>query len=216
MKPSRVHTCVFQEQVAMNKQQPNPARTCRCRKLIEYKDANDWVKWGDALWVVTKWEGGSEERVCNLCKAEGDFRSCDNCKGTGKTQVGIFWATYNGDIVLVNHRTKSNRISTPKTPTIEKGHIERFILFKGQDDKVAKEAQERIEEYGRMNQLNLQSLGAELRDLKTRELLIAGIPESENSVKSYPPGTFTFRDGSTNKSWYWIVEGRKNDFGRPV
>src|SRR5882672_5344814 len=138
MKPSKVHTCVFQEQVAMDKKEPNVAKKCKCQQVIEYKEANDRVKWGEALWVVTKRERGAEERICTHCHGD-DPRSCDKCKGTGKINVGVVWDTYNGDIVLVNHRTKTNRISTPKVPTIESEHILRFVVFEGENDKVAKE-----------------------------------------------------------------------------
>lgn len=216
MKPSKVHTCIFQEQVAMGKREPNIDKKCRCRQLIEYKEANDRVKWGEALWVVSKRERGTEERVCTLCKAEGDFRNCDQCKGTGKVEVGVVWDAYPGDIVLVNHRTKTNRISTPKVPTIESEHILRFIGFAGEDNKIAKEARERIEEYGRLIQWNLQGMGAELRDFDTDQVLINGNVEPPNERRSYPPGTITFKDGSTNKSWYHVAEGRDYDYGRAI
>jgi hypothetical protein len=195
MKPSKVHTCVFQEQVAMGKQEPNVAKKCRCQQVIEYKDANDRVKWGEALWVVNKRERGTEERPCNHCHGD-DSRACDKCKGTGKINVAVVWDTYNGDIVLVNHRTKSNRISTPKTPTIEEEHILRFVVFEGEDDKIAKEAKERIEEYGRMIQWSLQQLGAQLRDTKTNEIVIEGRPEPANNKKT--------------------GEGRDYDWGRAI
>lgn len=216
MKPSKVHTCVFQEQVAMGKREPNKFKKCRCRQLIEYKEADERVKMGEALWTVAKRDRGTQKKTCRLCHAEGDFRNCDLCKGTGETDVAVVWDTYNGDIVLVNHRTKTNRISTPKVPTIESEHIERAVTFAGEDDKVAKEARERIEEYGRMIQWNLQGLGAELRDAKSRELLIDGKVEPANKRTSYPPGAITFKDGTTNKSWYTVVDGRDLDYGRAV
>ena len=195
MKPSKVHVCVFQEQTAMGKQEPNLAKKCRCQQLIEYKEANDRVKWGEALWVVTKRERGTEERPCDHCHGD-DSRACDKCKGTGKINIAVVWDTYNGDIVLVNHRTKTNRISTPKVPTIESEHILRFVTFKGENDKVAKEAKERVEEYGRMIQWSLQELGAELRDGKTKEILIAGKSEPANNKKT--------------------GEGRDEDWGRAI
>src|SRR5579859_1617075 len=182
MKPSRVHTCVFQEQVAEGKKEPNASKKCRCQQVIEYKEANERVKLGEAHWIVVKIERGTEERVCPHCGGN-DVRACDRCKGTGTINAPVEWKTFNGDIVLVNHRTKSNRISTPKTPTIESEHILRFVTFDGENDKVAKEAKERIEEYGRMIQWSLQELGAELRDAKTKEILIDGRPEPANNKK---------------------------------
>lgn len=215
MKPSKVHTCVFQEQVAMGKQEPNIEKKCRCREVIEYKDANERVKLGEALWVVSKRERGTEERICTHCKGD-DSRGCDLCKGTGKIEVGIVWDAFPGDIAMINHRTKTNRISTPKVPTIESEHILRAIGFAGEDDKVAKEAKERIEEYGRMIQQSLQVLGAELRDKETKQILIEGKVEPLNMRISFPPGTITFADGTKNKSWYHVTEGRDYDYGRTV
>ena len=78
------------------------------------------------------------------------------------------------------------------------------------------EAQARIEEYGQLIQWTLQELGAEMRDTKTKEVILEGKPEPYNLRMSYPPGTLTFSDGSKNKSWYWTVEGRDLDYGRPV
>jgi hypothetical protein len=216
MKPSKVHTCVFQEQVAMGKQEPNIAKKCRCQQLIDYKAANERVKLGEALWVVTKRERGEREEICSHCAGMNDSRSCDRCKGTGKVQLVAIFDEYNNDIVLVNHRTSTNRISTPKTPTIESEHILRFVTFDGENDRVAKEAKERVEEYGRMIQWSLQHLGAELLDFKTKDVLIEGRPEPPNRRVAHAPGTITFKDGSKNKSWYWEIDGRDNDYGRTV
>lgn len=218
MKPSKIHTCVFQEQVAMGKQEPNAEKKCRCRQLIEYKAADERVKIGEALWVVSKRERGSQKKTCRLCHAEGDFRNCDLCKGTGETDVAVVWDTFNGDIVLINHRTKTNRISTPKVPTIESEHIERAVTFKGENDKIANEASERIEEYGRMIQWNLQSLGAELqiKEANGTEITLPGKSEPENKRVVHPPGSITFKDGTKNKMWYWEVEGRDFDYGRTI
>jgi hypothetical protein len=212
MKPSKVHTCVFQEQVAMGKKEPI-VKKCRCKQVINYEEANDRVKRGEALWVVTKRERGAEERICTHCHGV-DPRACDRCKGTGKINVAVVWDDYNGDIAMINHRTKSNRISTPKTPTIESEHILRFVVFEGEADKTAKEAKERIEEYGRMIQWSLQELGAELRAAKTGEILIEGRPEPANFRKTYKPGELTFRDGSKNTQPWTVTEGRDYDYGR--
>jgi hypothetical protein len=200
----------------MGKEEPNRTKKCKCRQLIEYKEADQKVKLGEALWVVIKRERGLQEEVCRHCGGVNDTPNCDVCKGTGVEKLPAVWDTYNGDIALINHRTKSNRISTPKVPTIEAGHINRAVVFKEEDDKVAKEARERIEEYGRMTQWSLQRLGAELRDGKTKELLIYGRPEPENSRITYPPGTLTFKDGSKNKSWYTVTTGRDFDRGRTI
>lgn len=186
-------------------------RTCRCRKVVDYLTANEMVKVGEALWFVVARERGVQTIACPLCDRQEDAsKTCDVCKGTGVTEVPVVWDTYTDDIVLINHRTKTNKVSTPRVATIESEHIERAYV-----DGV-KEAAERIEEYGQLIQWTLQELGAEMRDVKTQQIIIDGKPEPLNVRVSYPPGSITFKDGTTNKSWYWTTEGRDFDYGRTV
>ncbi len=113
--------------VALEKREPH-LKKCSCRKLVSYFDADLMVKWGEAKWVVTARERGSEERICKLCQG-GELKSnCDVCKGTGKMQVAVVWNTYSRDIVLLAHRTKSSRVSTPRVPTVESKHILRAYV----------------------------------------------------------------------------------------
>ncbi len=141
MKKSRVHSCITQEMVAMQKIEPRRTK-CKCKKEVDYKEADGMVKRGEALWFVVARERGFQETSCRLCNGREPSSTCDICKGTGLMKNAAVWDTYTTDIVLVNHRTKSNRVSTPKTPTIEEEHIERAYI------EGNKEAKERIEEYG--------------------------------------------------------------------
>lgn len=127
MRESRVHTCLHQEMVALEKREPR-LKKCRCRRYVTYADADLMVKWGEAKWVVTARERGSEERVCKLCQGGDQKSTCDVCKGTGKMNVAVVWNTYGRDIVLLAHRTKSSRVSTPRVPTIESKHILRAYV----------------------------------------------------------------------------------------
>jgi len=210
MRQSKVHSCIEQEMVAMGKLEPLKKKKCRCRKLVEYAVANEMVKFGEAMWFVVSRERGMQTVTCPLCGPTDISKSCDVCKGTGVTEVPAVWDTYTEDIVLINHRTKTNKVSTPRVATIESEHIERAYV-----DGV-KEAAERIEEYGQLIQWTLQEMGAEMRDSKTNEVVLEGRPEPLNIRVSYPPGTITFKDGSKNKSWYWTVDGPDFDYGRAL
>jgi hypothetical protein len=168
------------------------------------------VKVGEAMWFVVARERGVQTVTCPMCGNDDPLISCEICKGGGTAQVPAVWDTYTDDIVLINHRTKTNKVSTPRVATIESEHIERAYI-----DNV-KEAQARIEEYGQLIQWTLQEMGAEMQDVGTKQVVIEGKREPRNERKSFPPGTVTFADGSKNKSWYWITEGRDVDYGRAV
>jgi len=128
--------------VAEEKWQPRPYK-CDCRGLISWQEADQRVKWGEALWVVASRELVKIEEICKQCRDIEEYKkTCDLCKGAGKLVVTRPLKKYNDDIVLIAHRTKSNRVSTPRVPTIEDEHIYRAYLDGN------REAQERIEEYG--------------------------------------------------------------------
>jgi hypothetical protein len=101
------------------------------------------VKWGEAMWVVVERTWRLYTKVCSLCGGDEKLiKACIFCNATGKENKKIYDEKYNNDIVLIKHRTKSNRPSTPRVPTIESEHIERAYV------ECNKEAAERIEEYG--------------------------------------------------------------------
>lgn len=134
-------------------------------------------------------------------------------------------------------------IKTPRTPTIESKHILRAYVPDNIKDMVAAvdrvhsgvwdnendngssnaplmyvrertspamraQAAQRIEDYGEMI--------IEARAYIGPKLAAAITPEPKDGWTSYPPGSITFKDGTTNKSWYWTVEGRDLDYGRTV
>lgn len=187
--------------VAQGLEEP-PAKKCNCRKFIPYREADKLVKSGAAAWIVVKRERGSQEVTCNLCKGDKEVRGCANCGGVGKIWEGAVWDTYNYDIVLVSEasadvKEKKYRpalaMKTPRVATIEAKHIIRAYVDGGAQ---AKEAAARIEEYGHMIQMNLQELGAELKDIATGKTVIPGKPEPKND---------------SDKG-----EGRDYDYGRAI
>lgn len=139
MNISKVHSCQQQELVALGKAEP-PAKFCRCRKTMDYQEADELVKCGEALWVVVARERGKESVRCDMCNGSTEVKNCAKCNGTKMVEVARTWDTYKYDIVLVRHRSKN--VSTPKVPTIESEHIE--YAYVNQDPKAAA----RIEEYG--------------------------------------------------------------------
>lgn len=193
----------------MGKLEPR-RKTCRCRKVVDWKTANEMVKLGEAMWFVVARERGVQTVTCPLCGPTDISKTCEVCHGGGTAEAPAVWDTYTDDIVLINHRTKTNKVSTPRVATIESEHIERAYV------EGVKEAAERIDEYGQLIQWTLQELGAQMLDSKTKEIVIEGKPEPQNSRKSFPPGTITFSDGSKNKSWYWEVDGPDFDYGRAL
>ncbi|VVB50895.1 Uncharacterised protein [uncultured archaeon] len=152
MKRVKVHHCISQEMVAQQIEEP-PARKCRCREMIEYKEADQKVKKGEARWTVVGRERGEHKVVCPMCGNKPEIRNCANCSGTGTVVEPVIWETFGADIVLVSQaaadpKEKKYRpalaMKTPRVATIESEHIE-LAYVDGN-----KEAQERIEEYGRL------------------------------------------------------------------
>ena len=169
---------------------------CKCKQTTDYKTADLAVKRGEAKWVVINQEFGTQEITCTFCLGhELNKRTCPQCKGTGKGKRKVEWNKYNIDIVLTTHLTKSNRHSTPRVPTIEKGHILRAYV-EGNEN-----ALNRIEEYQRLTQHSLGELGAEVRLRLTRKLpkgavIMEGKSEPEGNLKT--------------------GEGREYDYGRAI
>lgn len=201
MKIIRVHYCQGQEMVAQRLAEP-PAKKCSCRKLISREEANELVKNGAAKWCVTKRERGTHEAICSLCKGSKEVKNCAKCRGTGKTLEAAVWDTYNHDIVLVSRESVDEKEKkyrpaiaqkTPRVATIEEEHIVRAYVDGGPE---AKDAAERIEDYGYMSQIVLQEQGAALVHKPTGFVLVEGKPEPKD-------------DRSKG-------EGRAYDYGRKI
>ena len=225
MRKVRMHQgCIGQEMVATGESAP-PAPKCRCKKMVDWSYANELIKTNQAKWVVIKRTPVEVVEDCSLCEAmtDAEKKSCALCEGSGKVKglidMGPLAETYNDDIVLMSQMSvdvknkkyrRNTRAKTPRVATIEKKHIIRAFV----DD--LKYAVERIKEYEAMIQEELGEFGAELRDSKTGEIVKQGNPEPKEEVISYPPGSLLFKDGTTNKSWYWKIEGRRHDYGRAI
>ena len=119
------------------------------------------VKNGEASWIVTGRRWGPMEQPCHLCHGNPDIKKCASCSGRGTETVTETIEDYGNDIVLVSRppidkmerrRSSALKQKTPRVATIEAKHIERAYVYE------VKEAQERIEEYGRMVRENLSSL----------------------------------------------------------
>jgi hypothetical protein len=221
MKKVRMHQgCIGQEMVATGESAP-PAPKCRCKKLVSYVQANEFVKTGAAKWVVTTRTPVEVIEDCSFCfeMTDSEKKSCALCAGSGKIKVLREIEKFNNDIVLMSQMSvdtknkkyrRNTRAKTPRVATIEKKHIIRAFV----DD--LKYAVQRIEEYESMIQEELGEFGAELRDSKTGEIVKPANPEPEDKVEFFPPGSITFSDGSKNKSSYWKIEGRRYDYGRTI
>lgn len=171
MSVSRVHHCDKQITMAVEEDRLTPpGGKCRCRKYISLTKATQLVQNGDATWVV-KARTQVLEDVCHLCGADPEVKNCANCKGTGKEMVNAVVEEYGEDIVLVSrplldekkkkHKAmllskqmarKKPALKTPRVPTIEAKHIVRAYVLG------VKAAQDRIEEYGRLNREFISSL----------------------------------------------------------
>lgn len=202
MSSSRVHHCPDQVKIAEGSKEP-PAAKCRCRKYYTLHKATELVRRGDASWVILRRHLEPREGTCQLCKGDPEVKNCANCQGTGKEIQTVEMVTYGEDLVLVSQtpvnsktgRTEKKRSSalaqkTPRSATIEKGHMQRAYLDQ------QKEAAERIEEYGRLNRDFLVRLGAELRNPNTGTVFMEGRPEPENDAAK--------------------GQGRRYDFGRSL
>lgn len=226
MRKVKMHSgCMGQELVAKRLAEP-PAPPCKCKKMVDYIYANELVKRGEASWAVTGVKAVDVEVDCPTCakKTEAEKKTlvvCGDCKGKGKITASREILGYNNDIVLLssvsvdpkNKKYRWNtRSKTPRVATIEAKHIDRAYV-----DKLAYAVQ-RIEEYRTMIQEDLGAFGAQLLEIDpaTRKINVVkpGNPEPANKRVAHPPGTITFKDGSTNKSWWWEEQGRDVDYGR--
>lgn len=152
MAVSKIHYCKSQEYVAQRIDDP-PAAKCRCKKYIGSDKAKKMVDEGAAKFIVLSRSQAPVDVPCPLCQADSEVKNCANCRGTGKVSINNISEVVGDDIVLVSRHAidKKERkyrpalaMKTPRVATIESEHIELAYV-----DNV-KEAQERIEEYGRL------------------------------------------------------------------
>lgn len=169
MNECRVHSCVFQQRVVAQKSEPDPQRPCKCRKLVSQEKAKDMVDCGEATFQVIARERKEQYKLCKICDGGDAKSSCLECKKTGKVLDVQVNEVFGRDIVKIVFQTKTNRVSTPRVPTIEAKHILRAYVSNESRELVdsiitvgawgvigyisseqRKTAVERIEEYGRL------------------------------------------------------------------
>lgn len=205
MSVSKVHSCKEQIKVAEGRLEP-PSGKCRCKKYIGIKKATEMVKNGEASFIVLLRVREGTDEICHLCLGNKEVKNCANCFGKGAERGTIVREDYGNDIVLVSRppvdkkekkRSSVLSMKTPRVATIESEHIELAYVLN------VKEARERIEEYGRLVQIGLQELGAELRKPKnflrpseTTRIVIPGTREPEDDQKK--------------------GQGRRFDYGRAI
>jgi hypothetical protein len=185
-----VHHCIAQEVIAYGLMEPSVENKCRCRKKISLKRATQLVHEGAASWITATRVRGEREKTCRLCEGNKEIKSCALCLGKGFTIEPFVEDTPGSDILLISRNPKDTKDKksywlkqkTPRTATIEQGHMERALDFK--------EAKERVEDYGWMIQMALYELGAEIRyRVETGKALetlkgYEGRPEPENNEKT--------------------------------
>lgn len=121
-KKVRKHTC-FQNGPG---QDPLSPKNCNCRKYIAVTEAAVLVKESEAQYVVARYAEVSD--ICPICNGEEKLtKLCSNCKNTGKI---IRKEPVYGEDIIVSVGQRSQRIikkKTPRSPTIEQGHIYRAL-----------------------------------------------------------------------------------------
>ena len=199
MRASLVHSCPQQEKVAIEEAEP-PAKSCKCRKIESYEKANEMVKEGIALWVVTARERGTQDVDCRACGGDKKVVNCAICGGTGKVTIPAVWNKHNGDIVLRRHKGAKN-VSTSKAATIEKQHIE-YAYVDGDAQAAA-----RIEEYGMLT-LEARAFPGP-SECKHDKKFRCDRCTLDKGAKIYVIGVEPADDPKTG-------EGRRHDYGRSI
>lgn len=159
------HTC-FQ------KDDPLTPVRCKCRKYISTIEAAKLITQGTAQFVVKGYKDFSYEEACSQCTGDEKLkRSCDLCKNTGKVTIHKKLEVYGEDIITtVTEKGKqlanATAKKTPRSPTIEEGHIERLVGAIGNHPEAAAD---RILEYELLTLKERLRLLTVNNDLKTFE-----------------------------------------------
>ena len=121
-KKVRKHTC-FQNGLG---QDPLNPKNCNCRKYVTTTEAALLVKESEAQYVVTRYAEVSD--ACPVCDGQDILKnSCIRCEKTGKI---IRKEPVYGEDIIVSVGIKQQKIikkKTPRSPTIEQGHIYRAL-----------------------------------------------------------------------------------------
>jgi hypothetical protein len=161
-----------------------PGTKCGCRKWISIPKAMIMVEEGDAAYVITEMRISEVDEPCRLCGGLPGFQKyCGECRASGTVKVRKLFTVQGENIYLTSAK------KTPRTPTLEKAHVERAITGKQADI-------DRIEYYGNLGILLLGELGAQIMDAKTGEIIKPGKPEPKDDASK--------------------GEGERYDYGRSV
>ena len=207
MSVSRVHHCPGQIKVAEGRLEP-PAEKCRCRKFVSIVKATRMVKEGEASWLIKGRRTETVEITCTLCAGDETVKNCAQCRGKRTIFSPQVIEEYGEDIVLVSRhpadkkekkRSSALAAKTPRVATIESEHIE-LAYVEGN-----REAQERIEEYGRMIQEARYFLGPKKCNHDPKFMCSRCGLEGDIPVIGLEPADD-----------YLKAEGRRYDFGRTV
>lgn len=146
-----------------------PGTRCGCRKWVPIPKAAVMVEEGDAAYVITEMRISEVDEPCHICAGlEGFKKNCGACLGSGTVKVRKLFTVQGENIYLTSAK------KTPRTPTIERPHIERSFSHVSDVD--------RIEYYGNLGIKLLGELGAQITDAKTGEIIKLGNPEPENDA----------------------------------
>jgi len=203
-KQVRGHTC-FQ------KEHPLSPVNCNCRKYIDITEADRLVAEGIGQNIVKSYKTLTVEEVCPTCAGDEKLkRSCTHCRTTGTVQVNKQLPVYGEDIIVTvspQGKRMSNRIAqkTPRSPTIEKGHIQRSV---GELGKGSEAAIDRIDEY---EMLTLKERMRLLVSANVLEFEAAFRTWIQDVSKEFPLPLRLEPEDNAKKG-----EGRLYDFGRPV
>ena len=203
-KQVREHTC-FQ------KEHPLSPVNCNCRKYIDITEADRLVAEGIGQNIVKSYKTLTVEEVCPTCAGDEKLkRSCTHCRTTGTVQVNKQLPVYGEDIIVTvspQGKRMSKRIAqkTPRSPTIEKGHIQRSV---GELGKGSEAAVDRIDEY---EMLTLKERMRLLVNANVLEFEAAFRTWIQDVSKEFPLPLRLEPEDNAKKG-----EGRSYDFGRPV
>lgn len=160
-----------------------PGTKCGCRKWVAVAKAMEMVEEGDAAYVITEMRISEVDEPCHICAGiEGFKKNCGACLALGTVKVRKLFTVQGENIYLTSAK------KTPRTPTIEKAHIERSFSHKTDVD--------RIECYGDLGVELLGELGAQITNAKTGEIVKPGKPEPKDDASK--------------------GEGERYDYGRSV
>jgi hypothetical protein len=120
------HTC-------FKKDDPLTPIGCRCRKFISTVEAATLITQGSAQFVIKGYKDLNIEETCTTCAGDEKLqRSCSHCKRTGKIIVTKKLPVY-GEDIIITVTEKGKRLAnatakkTPRSPTVEQGHILRSV-----------------------------------------------------------------------------------------